>query len=131
MIVLDASAAIEVLINASLAPRVLRRVFRVGESLHAPHLIDVEVAQVLRRFARVGELDAQRVGQALDDFADLPLARYPHAMLLPAIWALRSNATAYDATYLALAEALGATLVTCDQALASIPGHRARVEVIH
>jgi len=131
MIVLDASTAIEVLLNASLAPRVLRRVFRVGESLHAPHLIDVEVAQVLRRFARVGELDAQRAQQALDDFADLPLARYPHAMLLPAIWALRNNATAYDAAYLALAEALGATLVTCDQALASIPGHRARVEVLH
>lgn len=130
MIVLDASAAIEVLLNAPLAPRISQRIFRLGESLHAPHLIDVEVAQVLRRFARLGEIEPRRAGQALDDLADLPLVRYPHTMLLPVVWALRHNATAYDAAYLVLSEALGATLVTCDQALASIPGHRARVEVI-
>lgn len=130
MIVLDASAAIELLLNAPLASRISGHVFRAGESLHAPHLIDVEVAQVLTRFARLGEIGAHRAEQALDDLADLPLTRYPHSMLLPAVWALRDNATAYDAAYIVLAEALGATLVTCDTALSSIPGHRARVEVI-
>ncbi len=130
MIVLDASAAIELLLNAPLAPRISGLVFRAGESLHAPHLIDIEVAQVLRRFARLGEIGSQRAEQALEDLADLPLARYPHSILLPAVWALRENATAYDAAYLVLAEALGATLLTCDTALGSIPGHRARVEVI-
>lgn len=130
MIVLDASAAIELLLNAPLAPRISRHVFRAGESLHAPHLIDIEVAQVLRRFARLGEIGTRRARQALDDLVDLPLIRYPHSMLLPAVWALRDNATAYDAAYLVLAEALGATLVTCDAALATVPGHRARVEVI-
>ena len=130
MIVLDASAAIELLLNAPLAPRISGLVFRAGESMHAPHLIDIEVAQVLRRFARLGEIGSQRAEQALEDLADLPLARYPHSMLLPAVWALRENATAYDAAYLVLAEALGATLLTCDTALGSIPGHRARVEVI-
>lgn len=130
MIVLDASAALEVLLNTTRARRVSQRIFRVDESLHAPHLIDVEVAQVLRRLARRGELDTLRAEQVLEDLADLPIARYPHAMLLPAVWALRDNATAYDAVYLVLAEALGATLVTCDRALASVPGHRAHVEVI-
>ncbi|HVC10084.1 MAG TPA: hypothetical protein VNE59_00470 [Burkholderiales bacterium] len=68
--------------------------------------------------------------EALEDLTDLPLERYPHQPLLPRIWDLRSNATAYDAAYLALAEALGATLVTRDAALASVPGHSVRVEVI-
>lgn len=130
MIVLDASAALEVLLNTSLARQVLQRIFRAGESLHAPHLIDVEVAQVLRRLARRGEIVAQRAEEVFADLADLPLTRYPHTMLLPAAWALRDNATAYDAMYLALSETLGATLVTCDSALASVPGHRASVEVI-
>jgi len=130
VIVVDASAALEVLLNAPLAPRVARRLFRDGESLHAPHLIDVEVAQVLRRLLRRGEIDDGRAAQAFEDLAGLPLTRYPHAMLLPGIWALRDNATAYDATYLVLADALGATLVTCDAALASVPGCRAQVDVI-
>lgn len=130
MIVLDASAALEVLLNTSLAQQVLQRIFRAGESLHAPHLIDVEVAQVLRRLARRGEIVAQRAEEVFADLADLPLTRYPHTMLLPAAWALRDNATAYDAMYLALSETLEATLVTCDSALASVPGHRASVEVI-
>lgn len=130
MIVLDASAALEVLLNTSLARQVSQRIFRAGESLHAPHLIDVEVAQVLRRLARRGEIVARRAEEVLADLADLPLTRYPHTMLLPAAWTLCDNATAYDAMYLALSEALGAALVTCDSALGSVPGHRASVEVI-
>lgn len=130
MIVLDASALLELLLNTAAAPRVAKRVFSPRESLHAPHLIDLEVAQVLRRWQRGGELSSARAGEALEDLADLPLARYPHQLLLQRIWELRANATAYDAAYLALAEALGATLVTMDSALASIPGNTAPVEII-
>ncbi len=130
MIVLDASAALELLLNTPIAPRVAARVLAPRESLHAPHLIDLEIAQVLRRWERTGALAPPRGEEALEDLADLPLARYPHQLLLPRIWDLRANATAYDAAYLALAEALGATLVTRDAALASVPGHGATVEVI-
>lgn len=130
MIVLDASAALEVLLNDRLAASVARRIFDPAESLHAPHLIDVEVAQVLRRIVRKKEMSAERGAQALDDLRRLPLSRYPHSLLLDRIWALRDNASAYDATYLALAEALDATLLTCDAALATIPGHFAKVEAV-
>lgn len=130
MIVLDASAALEVLLNDRLAARVSRRIFDPAESLHAPHLIDVEVAQVLRRIVRKKGMTAERGEQALDDLRQLPLSRYPQSLLLDRIWALRDNASAYDATYLALAEALDATLLTCDAALAPIPGHSAKVEVV-
>lgn len=130
MIVLDASAALELLLNTPLAPRVADRVLAPRESLHAPHLIDLEIAQVLRRWERTGALTPLRGEEALADLADLPLARYPHQLLLARVWSLRANATAYDAAYLALAEALGATLVTRDAALASVPGHGAKVEVI-
>jgi predicted nucleic acid-binding protein len=130
VIVLDASAALELLLNTPAATRIARRVFSPRESLHAPHLIDLEVAQALRRWERKNEIAPARADEALEDLADLPLTRYPHQVLLPRIWALRANATAYDAAYLALAEALGAALVTCDAALASMPGHEARVEVI-
>ena len=130
MIVLDASAAIELLLNTPLAGRIATRVFARRESLHAPHLIDLEVTQVLRRWEHAGELTPERAEEALDDLSDLPLARYPHDVLLGRVWSLRANATAYDAAYLALAEALGAVLLTRDAALAAIPGHAARVEVI-
>lgn len=129
MIVLDASAAVELLLNTPAAPGIAMRAFAAGETLHAPYLIDLEVAQVLRRWVAAGQLGRGRADEALEDLADLPLARYPHLMLLPRIWSLRANATAYDAAYLALAEGLGATLLTRDAALASVPGHRARVEV--
>lgn len=130
MIVLDASAALEMLLGAPLGTRITQRLFLDGESLHAPHLIDVEIAQVLRRLARRGEIDATRTEQVFQDLMDLPISRYPHLMLMPRIWALRKNATAYDATYLALAEALDAQLITCDAALATVPGQSRRVEVI-
>jgi predicted nucleic acid-binding protein len=99
-------------------------------SLHAPHLLDVEVAQVLRRYAARGELTAARGVEALADLAAFPLTRYPHDLLLARIWALRENLTAYDAAYVALAEALRAPLVTRDERLASAPGHRATIELV-
>lgn len=130
MIVLDASAAVELLLNTPAAPGIASRAFAVGETLHAPHLIDLEVAQVLRRWVAAGHVGRGRADEAIEDLADLPLSRYPHLMLLPRIWSLRANATAYDAAYLALAEGLGATLLTRDAAMARVPGHRAQVEVV-
>ena len=77
------------------------RLFDPNESLHAPHLLDVEVAQVLRRYARAGEVETQRCLAALDDLAGLPLIRYPHDVLMPRVWDLRANLSAYDAVYIA------------------------------
>lgn len=99
-------------------------------SLHAPHLLDLEVTQVLRRYERAGELTARRGREALEDLSAFRIERYPHSLFLPRIWSLRRNATAYDACYLALAEALEAPLLTGDRRLASVPGHDARVEVL-
>lgn len=130
MIVVDASTLLELLLNTEAASKVAARVLDEGETLHAPHLLDLEIAQVLRRYERAGSLSASRAGQAFDDLRDMLIARYPHDFLLTRIWALRRNVTAYDAAYLTLAEALGATLVTRDRALAAIRGHKARVEVI-
>lgn len=130
MIVVDASAILEVLLGTPDADRVAGRLFTPGETLHAPHLLDLEVAQVLRRYALAGDLEATRGVEALEDLADLPLTRYPHDLLLPRIWELRRNLTAYDAAYVALAEALAAPLVTRDAALASVRTHHARVELL-
>ena len=127
MIVVDASAVLEILLNTATAPRVAEHFFAPGETLHVPHLLDLEVAQVLRRYEASGELDSARGVEALEDLADLPLVRYPHDIFLSRIWQLRHHATAYDAAYLALAEALGASLVTLDSGLAKVPGHQARV----
>ena len=129
MIVVDASAMLEVLLGTAPGARVEDRLFSRGESIHAPHLLDVEVAQVLRRYATAGELTPERGREALMDLADFPVHRYPHDVLLPRIWELRHNATANDAAYVALAETLAAPLVTCDARLGSAPRHRAKVEV--
>jgi len=130
VIVVDASAILEVLLGTPDGARVAGRLFTPGETLHAPHLLDLEVAQVLRRYALAGELDSARGLEALDDLADLPLTRYPHDLLLPRIWELRRTLTAYDAAYVALAEALAAPLVTRDAALVSVRVHHARVELL-
>lgn len=129
MIVVDASALLELLLRAPGAARVEARLRDAEQGLHAPHLLDVEVAQVIRRYAAAGELDEARGRAALADLADTPLHRYPHDLLLPRIWELRHNFTAYDAVYVALAEGLGAPLLTCDRRLAGASGHRARIEV--
>jgi predicted nucleic acid-binding protein len=128
--VVDASAMLEVLLLTPAARRIGNRLFASGETLHAPHLIDLEVAQVLRRYSLSDKLAASRALAAIEDFAALPLTRYPHHLFLPRIWELRLNVTAYDAAYLALAETLDAPLITCDAALARAKGHRARVQLI-
>jgi predicted nucleic acid-binding protein len=130
MIVVDASAVLEVLLRTPAATAVEKRLLDPSQTLHAPHLLDVEVAQVVRRYAASGEIDGERGRAALADLADLPLRRYPHDFLLPRVWDLRNNLTAYDAVYVALAEALGAPLLTRDKRLAAAPGHHARVELV-
>lgn len=129
MIVLDASVALEVLLRTPAATRLLDRLFGEARPIHAPHLLDLEVAQVLRRYAARGQLTIRRGLAALELLAAFPLTRHPHAPLLPRIWALRHRLTAYDAAYVALAEVLGATLLTRDERLARAGGHRARVEL--
>lgn len=130
MIVVDASALLEVLLRTPNAARIEARILAPEETLHAPHLLDLEVAQVLRRYCANGEIASERGRNALQDLADLPIERYPHVLFLPRIWALRQDVTAYDAAYLALAEALSAPLVTCDRRLARASRHRAVVETI-
>jgi predicted nucleic acid-binding protein len=129
LIVVDASAVLELLLRSDKASRLETRLLAGRESLHAPHLLDLEVAQVLRGHAAAGDLSPERGREALTDLVDLPIHRYPHDVLLPRIWELRKNVTAYDAAYLALAEVLIAPLVTCDARLASAPGHTADVVV--
>jgi predicted nucleic acid-binding protein len=130
VIVPDASVLLELLLRTAAGRKLEDRLLVPDVTLHAPHLLDVEVAQVTRRYARKGELSEDRGGELLDDLARLPLERYGHRELLPRIWELRANATAYDAAYLALAETLDAQLLTRDRALASVPGCGARVEVV-
>jgi predicted nucleic acid-binding protein len=119
VIVLDASAAIDWLLQTSAGERIERRIYSRGESLHAPHLLDLEVAQVLRRLVRESAVSAPRADHAIQDLMSLRVARYPHIDFLPYIWRMRHNLSAYDAAYLALAQELGATLITRDARLAS------------
>jgi predicted nucleic acid-binding protein len=130
VIVLDASAAVEALLRLPASEAVEARIFETGQTLHAPHLIDIEVAQALRRYAMTGQVGPQHCRAALADLADFPLTRYPHHFLLPRVWELRQNMTAYDAVYVALAEALEIPLLTRDRRLAAAPGHRARIELV-
>lgn len=97
--------------------------------LHAPHLIDIEFLHALRRLSMTDGISADRAADARTDFADLALTRYLHHELSDRIWALRGNLTAYDAAFVALAEALATRLVTCDARVASAPGHGAAVEL--
>lgn len=130
MIVLDASAVLELLLGTPAGTRVAQRIEAPAETLHAPHLVDLEVAQVLQRFQREGDIDQARGREALEVMRELDLTRYPHDVLLPRIWQLRDAVTAYDAAYLALAEALAAPLLTADAKLARARGHRAGVELV-
>ena len=130
MIVIDASVVIEVLLRTPAGRSVEDRLFAAGESLHAPHLIDVEVVQVLRRLAAVRGGVGGRWDERLSAMARFPVTRYRHDLSLARIWELRHNLSAYDAAYVALAEALGVPLITRDRRLARARGHRAKVEVV-
>jgi predicted nucleic acid-binding protein len=131
MIVVDASALLEFLLQTSIGVRVETRLFRDEDELHAPHLVDVEVVQGLRRLVRTGEVSSGRADEAIADLTDLDLHRHAHVDLLGRAWKLRDNLSAYDAMYVALAEAIEAPIVTCDGPLATAPGLRARIEVIN
>jgi len=129
VIVVDASALLEVLLQTPDAAAVKARLSAAGE-LCAPHLIDLEVAQVLRRYAAGNRIEAARCRDALTDLLAFPMERYPHQVFLPRVWELRHNLTAYDAIYIALAEAFEMTLLTRDRRLAAASGHRARVDLV-
>ena len=129
MIVVDASAVLEVILRTSGAEAVETRLFGVRQTLHAPHLLDVEVAHVVRRYVLAREIDAERGSAALVDLVDFPIRRHSHTFLLTRVWDLRNNFSAYDAVYVALAEALDAPLLTRDQRLAVTAKRHIRVEL--
>jgi predicted nucleic acid-binding protein len=125
MIVLDASVVVELLTNGILADSIRNELGGRDESFLVPHLIDVEVMGAIRRLAAGQRIDSHRSGQFLAELAALPAERFSHTPLIGRIWELRHNFSAYDATYIALAEATDSVLYTCDEKLRS--GHRARV----
>jgi predicted nucleic acid-binding protein len=128
MIVLDASALIDLFVYPRPNAALRRRVESAG-ALNAPHLLDLELLDVLRRLVRVGVISADRADVVRDDVAGLPVHRYPHDAMADRIWALRHNLTAYDAAYVALAEVLDCPFVTADGRIARASGHAAEVEV--
>jgi len=130
LIVLDASAAIDWLLHTPPGIRIDQRIYSRSETVHVPHVLDLEVAQVLRRFLREGSLSSVRAAAAVQDLMDARFTRYQHSQLLPRIWQLRHDLTAYDATYIALAELLDAPLITRDRKMSLAAGHGAKVELL-
>ncbi len=130
MIVLDASAVVELVLGTEAGMEVARHLDDPEVGLHAPHLLDVEVAQVVRRYVMSGAVTEERGRLALESLQSLDVERHGHEALLPRVWDLRENLTAYDAVYVALAEALDADLLTRDQRLANVPGLPVRVVVV-
>ena len=112
------------------AAAVDRRISAASADMHAPHILEIEVANVLRKFALRGLIDGSRGALALEMMRDFGIKLYPHSATLPRVWALRHNVSAYDAAYVALAELLDAPLLTCDGRLAMEIGHHATVEII-
>lgn len=130
MIVIDASAVLELLFRTEGGDAVAARIAPDAETLHAPHVLDVEVVQAVRRYERANVIDGGRAFEALGDLALLDVTRHAHDFMWRRIWELRHNLTAYDAAYVALAEALPAPLLTADGRIAAASGHSARVELI-
>jgi predicted nucleic acid-binding protein len=130
MLIVDASCLYEVVVDAAQAESVRERL--AADVDHAaPHIIDVEVMSVIRRDRLLGRLDATAANQAIDDLRDWPGERFGHRSLLERAWQLRENVRAWDAMYVALAEALDGTLLTLDRRLATASGVGCPVEVVH
>lgn len=130
MKVIDASALVELLLGTPRGLQVADALADEAESIHLPHLADVEVAHALRRLVAIKVVTERNAGEAIADLQDLDLDRHAHDPLLERIWELRGNVSAYDAAYLALAEVLGATLLTGDRRLAKVAGRTVRVDLI-
>jgi predicted nucleic acid-binding protein len=125
VIVVDASAAVSALLNAGPARRAL-----AGEQVHVPHLIDPEVANALRRGVAASRVEAGDAWTALGRWRRLGILRHSVFHLLERVWELRENLSAYDASYVALAESLGCALLTADVRLGGAPGLRCPVTVV-
>jgi predicted nucleic acid-binding protein len=130
VIVLDASALVELILGTAAGRLVAERIEDPAEGLHVPHLADVEVLQALRRYVREGELETSEAEAAIEDLRSLDLQRHAHEPLLDRVWELRKNITAYDAVYVALADALDAVVLTCNRALSRAPGMSRRVQFV-
>jgi len=130
VIVVDASAIADLLLDLEPRSSWVSRMLFTGAPIHAPHHLDVEVLAALRRLVLRGEVDSWRADRATGDLSELPIVRYPFRHLNDRVWSLRHNMTPYDAAYVALAEVLHAPLITTDRALARSSGHRARVETL-
>jgi predicted nucleic acid-binding protein len=128
LLILDASLALEIFVKTPLGMRHTERV--LAEELYAPHLIDVEFLQALRRLSHSGRLSNEAAGLALDRLRNWPIERYQHTGFIGRIWELRNSVSAYDAVYVALAEALGVQLATCDAKLSRSHGHRADIVLL-
>jgi predicted nucleic acid-binding protein len=128
--VLDASVVVELLLNSQAGKSAMARLIADGAELHAPELLDIEVLHVLRRLVRQGTMSEPRAHEALVLLDALPLTRHRHGPLKHRCWQLRANLSAYDATYVVLAEGLGAALLTRDAGLASAPGIVAPIDLV-
>jgi predicted nucleic acid-binding protein len=129
MIVLDASAAVELLLNTPRAVGIAARLAAPMETMHVPQLLSIEVASALRVLEARKQVSSADAARALVELLGFGLIAYAHEPLVARVWQLRGNLTAYDAVYIALAEHLVAPLITCDARLAAAPGHHATIEL--
>ena len=130
MIVADASALVEALVGEGATADAARCRINSATQVHTPHLVDIAVASAIRRLSKADGFPSDLATTAIGQLDELPLTRYPHRPFLDRIWELRDTLTPYDACYVALAEAVGAPLVTLDATLAKATGVRCRFEII-